>query len=463
MANDILQKAVHVTDDDALCVLQMWYFACNITRQNVMPTEMNYVHSESLGIVRSRDARLCVTRNTLKYSAVFTLLCKWLRDHQPNGMRDFPFTTITMNYDYAARIHRDSDSSGPSMTHAFGTFRGGQLLYWPDDDAHQSLDQLKLSNATTIDTQQSLVLFDGLRAHAVSTFLGERYSLVWFTINQYHKAPQKAINHLLALGIQWPTSHSIRHFEKSLRPPKGYGAMSHSILKYMGKHEQTPMCEWRMRNIFTLHDVVIEFILSYMIEPIAVSIISSVSRRFNKAVRSKECWRDVIIDARQIRPVGKLAYKLYTRWASAHVIFVARWQLEHIGLLISDRYVAWRWREPCGTPYQALSGKTILVSQTKVPRVFDLFFTAEIRGTVTVGISSSHDLRRIVFAADEGHANITYYSAKCDGLIGKHSFCFDIESNDDVVLLSQSYDRFYVTVVCENRPVGEIIPCWTKL
>ena len=70
---------------------------------------------------------------------------------------------------------------------------------------------------------------------------------------------------------------------------------------------------------------------------------------------------------------------------------------------------------------------------------------------------------RIVVAAGEGHANITYYSAKCDGLIGKHSFCFDIESNDDVVLLSQSYDRFYVTVVCEYRPVGEIIPCWTKL
>ena len=133
--------------------------------------------------------------------------------------------------------------------------------------------------------------------------------------------------------------------------------MSHSILKYMGKHEQTPMSEWQMRNIFTLHDVVIESILSYIIEPSAVSIISSVSRRFNKAVRSKECWRDVIIDARQIRPVGKLAYKLYTRWAFAHVIFVARWQLEHIGLLISDRYVVWRWREPCGTPYQTLLEK----------------------------------------------------------------------------------------------------------
>ena len=41
-----------------------------------------------------------------------------------------PFTTITMNKRYAARLHRDSRNDGPSIGNAVGKFSGGKLLYW---------------------------------------------------------------------------------------------------------------------------------------------------------------------------------------------------------------------------------------------------------------------------------------------------------------------------------------------
>ena len=45
-----------------------------------------------------------------------------------------PFTTITMNKRYAARLHRDSRNDGPSIGNAVGKFSGGKLLYWQRDD-----------------------------------------------------------------------------------------------------------------------------------------------------------------------------------------------------------------------------------------------------------------------------------------------------------------------------------------
>ena len=54
----------------------------------------------------------------------------------------FPFTSISVNYNYAARAHRDSGNVGQSLTKAFGNFRGGALNYWAQDEGSLSLEEL---------------------------------------------------------------------------------------------------------------------------------------------------------------------------------------------------------------------------------------------------------------------------------------------------------------------------------
>ena len=44
-----------------------------------------------------------------------------------------PFTTISLNKNYAGRMHRDAGNIGPSIGLAIGTFTGGKLRYWAGD------------------------------------------------------------------------------------------------------------------------------------------------------------------------------------------------------------------------------------------------------------------------------------------------------------------------------------------
>ena len=156
-------------------------FGRNKIRMNVFPEGATSVHSDTLGLVRSRDGRVVVSRMTTKNSDVFRLLCKWIRDQLPAlYSMPFVFTGISVNFGYAARKHRDGNNVGPSMTKSFGNFAGGGLKYWPNDDGLCNLDQLRERNAMHVDTKRSMLLFDGHRCHSVAPFSGERYSLVFF-------------------------------------------------------------------------------------------------------------------------------------------------------------------------------------------------------------------------------------------------------------------------------------------
>ena len=77
---------------------------------------------------------------------------------------------------YAAKAHRDANNLGPSIVKAFGKFTGGELLYWPDDNGHDNIEKLIRTSADKFDARRELVLFSGLRCHAVAPFEGERYS-----------------------------------------------------------------------------------------------------------------------------------------------------------------------------------------------------------------------------------------------------------------------------------------------
>ena len=168
-AGDILRNAV-VGDSDALDVLRAWRFKPNKSRKDVTPDGAPFVYSGTMGLVRSRTGRIAMTEITRTYENVFKLLCRWLVDNSPPARYPFPFTSISVNYDYGAKAHRDGNNLGVSLTKSFGDFAGGQLLYWGEDDGLSLVEKLRGQDARIIDTRRGMLLFDGWHTHAAAPF-----------------------------------------------------------------------------------------------------------------------------------------------------------------------------------------------------------------------------------------------------------------------------------------------------
>ena len=128
--------------------------------------------------------------------------------------------SISLNFDYNARIHRDAGNVSLSLTRSLGNFVGGSLRYFPDDDGHLPLHELPNSAAQTLDSRSGFVLFDGRRAHSVTDFIGERYSLVFFSINQFSNVPPDQRHPL----PDYPKEQQLSDLMRMLAPPRGYSA-----------------------------------------------------------------------------------------------------------------------------------------------------------------------------------------------------------------------------------------------
>ena len=189
-----------------------------------MPEHLKHVFSDTLGLTRSRVGTVVLTKHACKHPDLFTLLCKWLKDRPELDQHNFPFTSINVNYDYAARKHRDTNNAGVSLTRSFGAFLGGQLRYWPDDDGQAPLSALKNADSLIIDTKANLVTFDDARAHSVLPFIGERYSLVFFTIDGHQRAPAQTLDKLKACHVTLLADGVWTFFTNLLCPPKGMRA-----------------------------------------------------------------------------------------------------------------------------------------------------------------------------------------------------------------------------------------------
>jgi len=212
-----------ITDDDCLRILRKWAFRKNEARQNVMPEGSTFVHSDTLGLIRCRDGRYIATEPTVAYPHVMGIFNRWLKDHVSKDFQhQFPFTSISVNYAYAAKIHRDQGNHGPSMGAALGNFTGGRLQYWEDDNKSIELDDLLQQPNTVVDVAHGPKLFDGRRAHAVEPFKGERFSLVFFSYGKYWKARKDVQDCLNSCGVTFPTDDAIKYWTGCLSPPKGY-------------------------------------------------------------------------------------------------------------------------------------------------------------------------------------------------------------------------------------------------
>ena len=138
----------------------------------------------------------------------------------------------------AAERLGDGNNAGPSLTRSMGSFIGGALRYYPDDDGQKPLQTLPTNAAEILDTRTGFVLFDGTRGHSVSPFIGSRYSLVYFSISQYENVPLDQRGPF----VDYPTPATIRQLRGMLAPPRGYanGLRQKSIQQafgHAGKHQ----------------------------------------------------------------------------------------------------------------------------------------------------------------------------------------------------------------------------------
>merc|ERR1712232_1208785 len=138
------------------------------------------------------------------------LLSAWARKRSPNG--ELPFTTISLNKNYAGRLHRDAGNIGPSVGCAIGPFTGGRLRYWAGDSQKGArsadVESVRDEPSVALNIKRGVV-FDGNCAHEVEPFEGERYSLIFFTVKKYKKTSSAVKRKMINMGADWPTRRSL--------------------------------------------------------------------------------------------------------------------------------------------------------------------------------------------------------------------------------------------------------------
>jgi len=178
-----------------------------------------WVFSDTLGLLRDRTGDVHLTAPTRRYPQVSELLARWLMDRLPEETKNFKFTSMNVNCNYAAAMHRDNGNFGPSFIKAFGDFSGGHLRYWPEDTGGD-LKLLPQNERVSFDLKRQLALFNGNCAHEVTPFRGSRYSIVYFTVGCHAEASTNDRQILERLGFPYPPANANPY--ALLRPPRGY-------------------------------------------------------------------------------------------------------------------------------------------------------------------------------------------------------------------------------------------------
>jgi len=207
-----LKNGARPSDDLVLKALRLWSFAKSASRQNVMPDGVDWVHSDTLGVIESReDHSMILTTACAMYGNFVRLLCEWARKRSPDG--ELPFTTISLNKNYAGRLHRDAGNYGPSVGISTGPHTGGKLRYWYADSQKgqrsKYVEEVRHVPSVALKIKDGVV-FDGNCAHEVEPFKGERYSLIFFTVKKYKLVSGDVKRRMISVGADWSTSASLK-------------------------------------------------------------------------------------------------------------------------------------------------------------------------------------------------------------------------------------------------------------
>lgn len=109
----------------------------------------------------------------------------WLRPYLYKLLLDFaakyvsiPYTSITLNQNYKAKPHKDKGNIGNSFLVSFGNFTGGNLKIYGGE--------VGTSLSTSVDVRTPLITDFSKVFHEVEEFQGDRYSLVFYTLDKKH-------------------------------------------------------------------------------------------------------------------------------------------------------------------------------------------------------------------------------------------------------------------------------------
>ena len=176
----------HLEHGDVLAVLRALPFAQNAARRNVMAEGVPWIYSQCCGLTPSGLRSKLVNR----CPAVAAVLARFGKQSGAACGDDarYPFTSITMNFNYQSKVHKDTfHVGGRSRIIALGDFDGGEL--WVEGTGN-------------VDVHGRWYDFDGTASHKTLDFAGERYSLIYFVHESALYVEER--DELEALGYSWP-------------------------------------------------------------------------------------------------------------------------------------------------------------------------------------------------------------------------------------------------------------------
>jgi len=167
-------------------------------RKNVIPKGESAVQGMALGLY-AYGPKVGFSCSARQAPCLTRLLASFIQHTRPG----FPFTSIQVNKNYAARPHVDRNNLGTSLIVGLGEYEGGSL--WVHDDTGNveavldedvfSCHYYKSGNTyrgVELQVWNNIQEFDGNRLHFTRPFNGERFSLVFFTCDRYGDAPDEA-------------------------------------------------------------------------------------------------------------------------------------------------------------------------------------------------------------------------------------------------------------------------------
>ena len=80
-------------------------------------------------------------------------------------------------------------------------------MVWENDNAKSNPEDLHHNDDRKVNIKDNLFFFDGNKAHAVTPFEGERYSIVFYTIGKHEMASNQVNNDRSCTGIS-PSTNS---------------------------------------------------------------------------------------------------------------------------------------------------------------------------------------------------------------------------------------------------------------
>ena len=316
---------------------------------------------------------------------MFELFSSWVRQAWPLSP-PFPFTSINVNYGYAAKLHRDSNNVGPSLTKALGEFHGGALKYWEHDDGHLPLEELNQFSATVLETGKALCLFDGRRGHEVQPFTGERFSLVFFCTSAFARAREDAVAFVSGLGAHMPTSASLERAPR-LAPPRGYdfGRQQTSMREVCGMDAMPTYISWSVASLGNIDSHCLDKCLSFVISSALMSCLCAVSKTISAAAHRPSSWCGTVVNASGRRPAGRAAMTHFKSWLRAKAVVAGNWERGSLSFLVDGLWVAWAFVHPQGANANALVSRLPIPSSDVL-----LMFCAnrEIGEDIFVGIAT---------------------------------------------------------------------------